>query len=429
MPFKKQHTKCGLSELDYSSRKLIQNDVAYDYTSELTPRNTIIPDNPIVFQIEGSNDFVDLSNTFLKMTLSIADADGVGIGNDDKIAPINNFANSLFSQISVSLKNTTVSHPSPNYAYRAYLDNLLNFSPESKATWLTYEGFYKDQAGAFDAETNTGLINRKALFKNKRKHEVVTRLHCDVCFQENLLPSNLDIRFVLTPARQEFVIQNFTATKVFNIKIEQAKLIVRRVKLTPERNLAFENQIARDEIRLPLSYVRLNTYTLATGIKSFDKNGLFSGTLPDVAILGLVENDSYTGTFGSNPYNFKSFNLTQMQFVINGRALPTSPISMDFENQNIYDGFNSLRASLGKQHQDTSNGLNLSDYIGGSALYGVNFNSNTNCPHDDGIMNGQIDISIKFSTGLPKPITLIVYSQTETAILIDKFRNAILESF
>ena len=130
MPSKKAHTHCSLSELDYSDSKTIQNDIDHDYQCVLTPRNTIIDGNPIVFQIESSSDFVDLGSTVLKLTLSIVDGDGADIAATDIAGPINNFANSLFSQISVSLKNTTISHPSPNYAYRAYFDNLLNYSQD-----------------------------------------------------------------------------------------------------------------------------------------------------------------------------------------------------------------------------------------------------------------------------------------------------------
>ena len=88
MPFKKSHIYCGLSELDYSDLKTVQNEIAYDYQTELTPRNTIIPNNPIVFQIEPGNDFVDLASTYLKLTLSISSTDGAVIGAEEKISLI-----------------------------------------------------------------------------------------------------------------------------------------------------------------------------------------------------------------------------------------------------------------------------------------------------------------------------------------------------
>ena len=428
MPFKKPHLSCGLSELDYSDRKLIQNDIAYDYQCELLPRNTIIANNPLVFQIEPGNDFVDLGQTVLKMTLSITDSAGEDLADDQVAGPINNFANSLFSQVSVSLKNNVISHPNPNYAYKSYFDNLLNYSVDAKESWLTYEGFYMDEATKFDKNSNAGLLARKELFADGRKCEVATRLHCDINFQRNLIPSNLDITYVLTPSRQEFVMQNFSTTKKYNINIDDAKLVVRKIKLSPERVLSFERDIAKEEIRIPISYVKLNTYTLSTGIKSFEKNGLFTGALPELCVFGLVDNSAYTGSFTSNPFNFKNFDLSQAQFVINGRACPTQPLKLDFETKNVYDGYSSLFKALGKSFHDSSNGLSVEDYCEGTALYALNLNSNTRCPHDDIVSKGTIDINLKFDTGLPNPVTLIVYSQIETAVLIDKYRNVVLES-
>ena len=427
MPFKKPHLSCGLSELDYSDRKIIQNDIAYDYQCELLPRNTIIANNPLVFQIEPGNDFVDLGRTQLKLTLSIADATGANIAEGDVAGPINNFANSLFSQVSVSLKNNVISHPNPNYAYKSYFDNLLNFSGEAKKTWLTYEGFYKDQADKFDANSNTGLLARQALFASGRKCQVVTRLHCDINFQRNLIPSNLDITYILTPARQQFVMQSFSTTKTYNIKIDDAKLCVRKIKLHPERALTFERSIAKEEIRLPISYVRVNTYTLPQGIKSYEKNGLFTGALPEICVFGLVDNAAYTGSFTTNPFNFKPFDLSQAQFVINGRACPTQPPRLDYGSKNVFDGYSSLYHALGRHFTDSSNDLSVEDYCGGTALYAICLNSNTNCSHDDVVAKGAVDVNLKFDTALPNAVTLICYSSTESTLLIGKYHNVILE--
>ena len=143
MPIKRPHLKCGLSELDYSNHKVIQEDIDHSYLVELTPQNSILPQNPLVFAIESGTDFVDLAKTVLKLTLSMSDEAGDPVTAEDKVGPINNFANSLFSQIAVSLKDTTITQPNPNYAYRAYFDNLLNYNSGAKDTWLKFEGFYQ----------------------------------------------------------------------------------------------------------------------------------------------------------------------------------------------------------------------------------------------------------------------------------------------
>ena len=428
MPIKRPHLKCGLSELDYSNHKVIQEDIDHSYLVELTPKNSILPQNPLVFAIESGTDFVDLAKTVLKLTLSMSDEAGDPVTAEDKVGPINNFANSLFSQIAVSLKDTTITQPNPNYAYRAYFDNLLNYNSDAKNTWLKFEGFYQDTAGLFDDATNAGLLARKALFLDGAKVHLTTRLHTDINFQKNLIPSNLDIRYVLTPARQQFVVQNFTDAKVFKIKIESAKLIVRKVKLNPSRALAFEREIAKDELRLALPRVKMYTHTLSAGIKSFEKDAFFSGRLPEYCVFGFVKNSSYTGTYAENPFKFGNYSISNIQGTINGRAIPNTGINLDFENSDLYDGFMSLYSVLGKEYYDVSNGLSFKDYSQGCSLFAINFTSDSSCPHDNTSEIGNIDICVKFSTALPHSITMIIYAFDESCIVIDKYRNIITEN-
>ena len=427
MPYSKPHIHCGLSESDYSDRKMIQTDIDHDYFSELTPRNTIIKNNPIVFQIEPSTDFIDPSRTELKLTLSLTDNDGNHIASEPAISPINNIVHSIFSQVSVSLKNTVISHPNANYGYRSYLENLLNFSTESKKTWMTQEGFFMDETDKFDSKTNTGLLTRKTLFADGRKAILCARLHTDLNFQQNLIPSNLDLTYTLTPARQQFVIQSFDTEKTYSINIEAATLLVRKVKLYPERNLSFEKEIFKEPVKIPIQFVKVDAFTIAAGSRSFDKNSLFVGNLPELCILGLVDNESFTGSFSTNPFNFKNYDLSSLHFVCNGKQIPTQSLSPIFATKNVYSAYNSLYTTLNRKFSDWSNGLTISDYIGGSTLYGVNFNSNTFCAHDNGPRQGAIDISIKFASSLPSSTTLIVYSQSQANIIIDKFRNVVMD--
>ena len=57
---------------------------------------------------------------------------------------------SNFKQIDVFLKGKQVTQATSTYAYRAYLETLLNYGPAAKDSQLTAAVFYKDQAGKMD---------------------------------------------------------------------------------------------------------------------------------------------------------------------------------------------------------------------------------------------------------------------------------------
>ena len=58
-----------------------------------------------------------------------------------------------------------------NFAYKAYMDVLLNFSEDAERSQMQTQLFYKDSAGAFDqtkineVPLNPGLILRQKLVK------------------------------------------------------------------------------------------------------------------------------------------------------------------------------------------------------------------------------------------------------------------------
>ena len=62
---------------------------------------------------------------------------------------INNILHSLFQQVQISLNNAPVENTNRNYAYRAYLENLLCYNKESKETLISNCGWITVTEGIF----------------------------------------------------------------------------------------------------------------------------------------------------------------------------------------------------------------------------------------------------------------------------------------
>ena len=421
------HVLCSMSELAYNPTKMIQNDIDHTYDVELTPHNTIIQGNNLLFHIEGGSDWVDLACTYLTVDIRMTDTDGNAVDDTMAAAPINNIFHSLWSQVAVVLKNSTISHPSPNYAYRAYIENLLNFSSASKTTWMKNAGFFMDVHKKFDDATNASLAKRRRPLEDKKVYTLKGKLSTDIGAQPLLIPSHTDIKFTLTPSSQDFLIQNFVADKTFKIEIVAAKLTVRKVKLYPERVIQFEKQIAKEPIRLPISQVRVNTISISAGLTSFHQNSIFSGELPTSVVVGLVANASYTGTPNKNPFNFAHFDLSHIQLRVNDLLVPSIALQPDFSNSSYLRPYESLYQVVGKLHTDWDNGIQPEHYPYGYALYGFTLNNDSHCRHDDRKILGNVDISLKFKRPLPSTISLILYSSTDGSVIIDQHRNVLVD--
>lgn len=420
------HVACSVSELAYSPQKMIQQDIDHSYHVALTPHNSIIQGNNLIFHMEGGVDFTDLANTMFESEIKVTSTDDQAVTATQNVCPINNILHSLWSQVQVQLKDTIVTHASPNYAYQAYMENLVNYSKSSKDTWMTSVGWCMDEAGQFDKAANAALAKRRAWITENKVLKLRGKLSTDISNQPLLIPSHTDITFTLTPQRMAFALQNHEPETDFKIEIISAKLIVRKVKLYPTKIAEFEREISKAPVRLPLSQVKVTTLSIPSGLSSFSQNSIFSGELPQTILCGLVTNAAYTGSKSKSPFNFVAAGLNHIQLKIDERLVPSYPFTPDFKNSKVAEAYESLYHLLGRYGADWDNGLSISDYCGGSALYAFQTAQDSLCRADQPTTVGQIDISLKFEAALTETMTLVIYSVTPGEVIIDKFRNVIL---
>ena len=99
-----------------------------------------------------------------------------------KVGPVNNFMHSLCNQVDVFFNQKPVSPPINAYAYRAYLETLLNYGPAAKNSHLTSVLWYNDSVGKMDdgKDANRGLVQRRKFLSATKSAVLIGHLHCDV---------------------------------------------------------------------------------------------------------------------------------------------------------------------------------------------------------------------------------------------------------
>ena len=133
-----QSCTCVNSELDLFSVPPTQTSIEHGSFVEYHPISTLVDSGPIEFSIPGTGeDYLDLSNSHLKIQAKLIKADTTDLGNADAVGPINLTLHSLFSQVDVSLNDKLVSSSTNTYPYKAYIETLLNYGDGAKATQLT----------------------------------------------------------------------------------------------------------------------------------------------------------------------------------------------------------------------------------------------------------------------------------------------------
>ena len=295
-----------------------------------------------------------------------------------------------------------------------------------KATWLEAEGYISDRTNKLDdTETKTVTARRKR-FLNNNLVQLKGRLHTDIGLQDKLLPSHLDIKITLTRSKPEFVFHSEVEDTAFKVTITDATLQVRKVKLTPTRQLAFEKNIAKTPIRIPINYVSLKSISLSSGISSYSQNGIFTGPLPHLVIIGLIENAAFVGTYNKNPFEFKHYDVNSLCLHVNGRSVPSRAYQPDFAKNNYVDSYLSLWGGLSMQFANHEHGITYESYKHGNCLWAFDLTPD-NCASANPPVSGSLDINLRFGTALPETVSLLIYGQYKNNIFIDQFRNIVTD--
>jgi len=158
--------ECVKSELDLFSLPPTQTSIESGKWVQYKPISSLTDDSPIEFVIPGNGEeYTDLSYSMLHIVAAIVKSDGTKLDEaaSKTVGPINNWMHSLFSQVDLFLNNKLVTAQNNTYAYRAYFENLLNYSDEAKNSHLTSVLWSSDSGSNMDdtEEANTGLKYRR----------------------------------------------------------------------------------------------------------------------------------------------------------------------------------------------------------------------------------------------------------------------------
>ena len=128
---------CTKSELDLFTALPTQVVMDSSQWIEYQPISSISPNAPIEFQVTGTENYLDLAKSMLFIKLKITKANGGDLTTDEKVAPVNNFLQSLFKQVDVFLNGIQVTQSTGTYSYKSMLETILNYGLSAKKSHLT----------------------------------------------------------------------------------------------------------------------------------------------------------------------------------------------------------------------------------------------------------------------------------------------------
>ena len=462
--------RCEKSEIDLFSIPPTQLSLEKGRWIEYRPLSDVQNgDCAITYLISGTDEYIDLSKTILEVEGKVLAGNGSVLSTGQtNVAPVNNFLHSLFKQVDVYLNGKQVTPAMGTYAYRSYIETLLNYDVSAKKSQLSSAMYYKDTPGEMDnkgglperLETkvtlkdgtvenkwittagtgNQGFAKRSEFIQDSKKFTLSGPIFSDVFMGDRLLLNGMTLKIVLNRSSDEFCLmdQNTSGNEINpKVKLIDVVLKIRKVKVDQAVSDAMGLLLLKSPAIYPIRRVECKFLTIPGNLPSTRKDNIFSGLIPKSFIFGLVDADAFTGKSGKNPYNFKHFNVNNVGLSVNGEEIPFKQLTLTYPNENednadkvdFIQAYNTLFSGTGKMYANMGLDISREDYPNGYTLYAFDLTPDmcNSTDYFNAVQHGSLSVDITFATNPKDAIAMVCYGDFENVIRIDSQRNVIYD--
>ena len=423
-----------LAEFDAFSVPPTQTTVREDIISEHRPLNPIKSSLPIEFLINtGKDEYVNCREMlfYLKFHLELSKSDGTNVSMEDwkKIKISQNILHSMFENLDVSIGDTNINQSNSTYAYRSFFETLFNTGTDAKKSHLTASG-YLDETKRNNLIYPDSVGVAESISRGKTV-DLGGRLNFDLTFQDRALIGGCQLRIRLIPHNQSFYLQYSAADKLMiNVVFEEASMEIHRSKVYEPILNAHEQALSIAPAKYPINRLDVKAFTLMKGTLDGFVDHAISGQLPRRIFVGFVSNEAFHGSITKDPFKFHHYNLNFMCCYLNGTQYPAKPYKPNFKQGSYIREFLSLYTSTNQILCEPKCSIDRYSFGDGLTLFAFNFSPDlSDSCNESGyvslIKRGTLRLEMHFAEALPSTVNVLIFSEFDNIIEINKERNAI----
>ena len=409
---------------------------------------------------------MDLSQTELYVKIKISGVESTDLKAEDMlirpyspVIPVNNFLHSLFQDITVRFNSTIVEQTQSMYPYRAYLEDTLNYDKECKESFLKQQLYIKDNAANFDVMvtggekaiitlpaktnysndgnftytgtdltdaqkvlqrqievhqgaimTNQGGLDRRNLLKNNGL--LKGKFHLDTFNMNRYLLNSVDVNISLKKATKSFFLMYDSDEDVCKVDIQSMYIKVRRVRISPSIMLDHAMTLEKTNAKYPIKKVLLKPITLEYNSTAQTLSNIHTGIMPNRLVLAFTTTTAHAGSFKTNPFNFRHFNIESLAVKIASQSVPYST-PLEFSAQENVNQFTEAYNSLFSGIREHPNAIDINDYPNGYFILAFDLTPDLcSSEHYNILKDGNLKIVLRFKNDAEiknTAITLVVY--------------------
>lgn len=417
--------------------------------------------NPIEFQIDAQEDYIDLSRSYFEIELGLKKANGDNLAVAENLWPVNNLAHSLFKQINVRLNGTLMNDNLDHYHYKAYLETLLNYNREDGKTVLAPQGWfnqidvkeeYTGNNTNFQAEDGAGHAEYQALSQNHKDAlaaQVAELTHYAGGKRRMLrfkpLLEAFQLSKVLVPGVQINIQFYMNQPSIFTDGVGQtARMVTEDIKVrlylcqlrlneTVYRGLTTQMATKRKMATYPVVRSEVRSFPLQAGLQRKEISNPFQSRVPNRMIVGMVDSRAFNGDYTRDPFCFQKFGLISIRQLVQGEEYPYETLQLNMNNADRdLTGYHRFLQASGALCKHEGNMVRSKDWGEGKNCTLFMFDNVASGCVDTSYLNpkqaGEIQTELLLGEALGFNVNVVVYAEFENLLEIDANKAVIYDT-
>jgi hypothetical protein len=450
------------SAFDLHSTLATQAGVNKIELQEIMPKHSIEATGPIEFTIpSGANQVIDPNGMLLELEVQIRSQTGDILqtfaaardGGADTpqraswVLPVNNLSTALFKDLEIRINNYQIGKTDGLYAYKADFATRLKTSVTEKEHVLGMGGYIPEE-DPFDnhaAATITQLVNfdqqaevdvigeggddglnmRWLKTRGSRTWQLTTPLYGELFQQIKYLPPRAQLTITLHRNEPKFYLLSKEGVE-YRLHIVKANLLVKMVEIEEKmiEEMEFYTYKNNDMI-YPIQRIQMAAFSRSAGSLDLSIPDLFQGSVvPRRLFVTLVKSEAFYGNYNFDPFNFKHYFVKEISLKINGSTSRLRPITCDYARRNYSKALISLLTATNCLNGDSEQiGINIDNFPKRNVIYAFDPTGLAGGAMADSFVKeekGTVGLTISCSEALPEEVMVLVYSEFDAEIRINK---------
>ena len=345
------------------------------------PRMTITDDfSPLEFVIQTeATSYLDLANSFLKLSCRVVQQNGAHCVATDKAAPCQLFFHAMWKSVEIYLNGQLISDSSGFYPYIAYLNRILTTTEDQKKNILPDELYYPTSKPD-DMTNDDGYKTRYALSKESGIFTMIGNIVANIFNQPRYLVGGTELRIVMRRNDPEFCLDGPDKTKTgfngtpFKYVIEEAVFYGAKRVILPKIVAMHRTQRENgNTIKYPTNEYQVRSFGINSGLQQYTSDSLVLGKVPRMMVFGIVKSSSFLGDIQKSPFNFINADIREITLTYNGEPVEYRTLPLFFKpatakgTDDILLALRSIRKTA--SNEVAGNAINRSNYSNGECSF------------------------------------------------------------